>query len=60
MVKHDQLSRRKSLTLQQLWQEYHEVPPDWYGCSQYGEPYLEWKASRSPVMLQDRNAGGCS
>ena len=54
---HKELSRRKSLTLQQLWREYREAHPDGYGYSQYCELYREWKARRSPVMLQEHKAG---
>ena len=54
---HKQLSRRKSLTLQQLWREYREAHADGYGYSQYCELYWEWKARRSPVMLQEHKAG---
>ena len=36
---HKELSRRKNLTLQQLWREYREVPPDGYGYSQQCELY---------------------
>ena len=54
---HEQLSRRKSLTLQQLWREYRETHADGYGYSQYCELYREWKARRSPVMLQEHKAG---
>lgn len=28
---HTELSRRQSLTLRQLWREYREASPDWYG-----------------------------
>ena len=54
---HKQLSARKSLTLQQLWREYREAHPEGYGYSQYCELYREWKARRSPVMLQEHKAG---
>ena len=54
---HKELSRRKSLTLQQLWREYREAHPDRYGYSQYCELYREWKARRSPTMLQELKAG---
>ena len=54
---HKQLSVCKSPTLQQLWQEYREAPPEWYGCSEYCELSREWKARRSPVMLQEHKDG---
>lgn len=54
---HAQLSRRKSLTLRQLWREYREAEPEGYGYSQFCELYREWKARRSPVMLQEHQAG---
>ena len=54
---HAELSKRKSLTLRQLWREYREAHADGYGYSQYCELYREWKARRSPVMLQEHKAG---
>ena len=54
---HAQLSRRKSLTLQQLWREYREAEPEGYGYSQFCKLYRECKARRSPVMLQEHKAG---
>ena len=50
---HKRLTARKSLTLQQLWWESREAPPEGYWYSQYCELYREWKARRSPVMLQE-------
>ena len=50
-------SRRKNLTLRQLWLEYCERSPGGYSCSRYCELYRQWKAGRDTVMLQEHRAG---
>lgn len=54
---HKQLSQRKHLTLQLVWQEYRQQHPDGYGYSQFCELYRDWKARRDLVMLQEHKAG---
>ena len=51
------LSRRKNLTLRQLWLEYCERSPGGYSYSRYCELYRQWKAGRDTVMLQEHRAG---
>ena len=50
-------SRRKNLTLRQLWLEYCERSPGGYSYSRYCELYRQWKAGRDTVMLQEHRAG---
>ena len=54
---HKQLSQRKHLTVQLVWQEYREQHPDGYGYSQFCELYRDWKTRRDLVMLQEHKAG---
>ena len=44
--------RRKSVTLQLLWQEYRQVHPQGYGYSQFCELYRRWARSLDPVLRQ--------
>ncbi|MDE0260877.1 MAG: IS21 family transposase [Bryobacterales bacterium] len=54
---HKQLSRRKHLTVQLVWQEYREQHPDGYSYSQFCELYRDWKTRQDLVMLQEHKAG---
>ena len=49
--------RRKSVTLQLLWQEYRESDPDGYGYSQYCELYRQWKRTLNVCLRQEHKAG---
>jgi len=44
--------RRKSVTLQLLWQEYRQVQPEGYGYSRYCELYRRWAKTLDPVLRQ--------
>ena len=52
-----ELTRRKGLALQRLWQKYREKHADGYGYSRYCALYREWKARQAPVVLQEHKAG---
>ena len=44
--------RRKSVTLQLLWQEYRAVHPEGYGYSRFCELYQRWAGTLDPVLRQ--------
>ena len=44
--------RRKSVTLQLLWQEYRAVQPEGYGYSRFCELYQRWAGTLDPVLRQ--------
>lgn len=44
--------RRKSVTLQLLWQEYRSVYPQGYGYSRFCELYQRWAGALDPVLRQ--------
>ena len=44
--------RRKSVTLQLLWQEYRGVHPEGYGYSRFCELYQRWAGTLEPVLRQ--------
>jgi transposase len=44
--------RRKGVTLQLLWQEYHQVHPQGYGYSRFCELYQRWAKTLDPVLRQ--------
>ena len=44
--------RRKSVTLQLLWQEYRAVQPGGYGYSRFCELYQRWAGALDPVLRQ--------
>ena len=48
---HEQL-RRKGVTLQLLWQEYHQAHPDGYRRSQFCQLYRDWAKTLDPVLRQ--------
>ena len=44
--------RRKSVTLQLLWQEYRRIHPEGYGYSRFCELYQRWAGTLDPVLRQ--------
>jgi transposase len=48
---HDQL-RHKGVTLQLLWQEYHQTHPEGYQRSQFCQLYRNWAKTLDPVLRQ--------
>jgi transposase len=48
---HEQL-RHKGVTLQLLWQEYHQVHPEGYQRSQFCQLYRNWAKTVDPVLRQ--------
>ena len=53
---HQQLGR-KSVTLQLLWEEYHQAHPDGYGYSRFCDLYGEWRRGVTATMRQTHVAG---
>jgi transposase len=51
-VLHQELRRRKGMTLALLWQEYREAHPDGYGYSQFCARYQTWAKTVEPVLRQ--------
>jgi len=49
--------KRKSVTLQLLWQEYKEDNPDGYQYSHFCQIYRSWLGTQNVVMRQDHKAG---
>ena len=49
--------KRPGVTLQQLWQEYHEQAPDEYRRTQFYDHYRRWAARLHPTMRQEHKAG---
>ena len=43
---------KKGVTFELLWQEYKEMHPDGYGCSQFKEHYYRYKRKLNPSMRQ--------
>ncbi len=52
-----QESRKKSVTLQLLWEEYKEVYPEGYQLSQFYELYRRWARKLNVSMRQVHKAG---
>ncbi len=44
--------RRKGVTLQLLWNEYHQIHPEGYAYSRFCERYREWEGTLDPVLRQ--------
>jgi transposase len=42
--------RRKGVTLQLLWNEYHHIHPEGYAYSRFCELYREWAVTLDPVL----------
>jgi len=53
---HAELSRA-GVTLQLLWQEYHEQYPDGFKYSRFAELYALWRKKLSVVMRQSHRSG---
>lgn len=49
--------RRKSVTLQTLWEEYKQTYPDGYQYSYYCELYQKWRGTLDVCMRQHHKAG---
>jgi transposase len=54
---HDELVKRKHLTLQLLWQEYKEGAPAGYQYSQFCVLYRQWRKQLDRPMRQEHRAG---
>jgi transposase len=54
---HEQLRRHRHLTLQLLWEEYHEANPDGYRYSRFCELYQRWRSKLDVVLRQEHKAG---
>ena len=54
---HEQLRSHKHLTLELLWEEYHEVHPDGYRYSRFCELYQRWRSKLDVVLRQEHKAG---
>ena len=48
---------KKGVPFELLWQEYKEIHPDGYGCSQFKEYYYKYKKRLNPSMRQTYIAG---
>lgn len=55
-VIHQQLGR-KSVTLQLLWEEYHQAHPEGYLYSRFCELYQRWAKTIDPVLRQVHQPG---
>ena len=53
---HEQL-RRKGVTLQLLWREYHQAHPEGYQRSQFCQLYRGWAKTVDPVLRQVHHPG---
>lgn len=49
--------RRKSVTLQLLWQEYQQTHPEGYSYSRFCELYQAWASTLEPVLRQVHEPG---
>ena len=49
--------KKKSVTLQLLWQEYKEIHPDGYQSTQFCELYARWKKTLKISLRQTHKAG---
>ncbi len=49
--------KRKSVTLQLLWEEYKAINPDGYQYSYFCERFNKWRAKLNPVLRQFYRAG---
>lgn len=54
---HNELKRRKSVTLGLLWEEYKEDHPNGYQYSWFCKNYRTWTGHLDVVMRQDHRAG---
>jgi transposase len=49
--------RRKAVTLQLLWNEYHQIHPEGYAYSRFCELYRDWAGTLDPVLRQVHGPG---
>jgi transposase len=49
--------RRKGVTLQLLWREYHQAHPEGYQRSQFCQLYRDWAKTLDPVLRQVHQPG---
>jgi transposase len=49
--------RRKGVTLQLLWREYHQAHPEGYQRSQFCQLYRDWAKTLDPVLRQVHEPG---
>src|ERR1700680_329113 len=54
---HRQLQSNKYVTLQLLWEEYHQSQPEGYRYSQFCELYRRWRRKQDVVLRQEHRAG---
>jgi len=54
---HQELKRRKGVTLGLLWEEYKEQHPNGYQYSWFCHSYRDWAGNLDVVMRQDHRAG---
>ena len=54
---HRQLQSNKYVTLQLLWEEYHQSQPQGYRYSQFCELYRQWRRKQDVVLRQEHRAG---
>src|SRR5215831_3862507 len=57
---HRQRQSNKHVTLQLLWEEYHQSQPQGYRYSQFCELYRRWRQKLDVVLRQDYRAGQSS
>ena len=54
---HRELTTHKHVTLQLLWEEYHQVHPEGYRYSWYCQLYRDWLDKQNIVLRQQHRAG---
>ena len=54
---HHQLQSNKYVTLQLLWEEYHQAQPQGYRYSHFCELYRQWRRRQDVVLRQEHRAG---
>ena len=54
---HRELTTHKHVTLQLLWEEYHQVHPEGYRYSWYCQLYRDWLDKQDIVLRQQHRAG---
>jgi transposase len=54
---HKELQSDKHVTLQLLWDEYHQANPDGYRYSRYCYLYQRWRSKLDVVLRQEHKAG---
>jgi len=54
---HQELQTHKHVTLQLLWEEYHQACPNGYRYSRFCELYQRWRSQQDVVLRQPHRAG---